>query len=117
MSVAMWREVRLRARHVVWPVLAVSVLVYVAYHGIHGDRGLIAWRAYQQEVATARDDLAKAEAEREALAQQVMLLHPESVDPDMLDEWARRLLNYGLPDEIVIFTKDDPAKNPAPKHP
>ena len=36
-------EMRKRARHVVGPVLAISVFGYFAYHSVQGDRGLIAW--------------------------------------------------------------------------
>jgi cell division protein FtsB len=103
---ALTREVRLRLRHVIGPVIGGAVLIYVTYNGINGDRGLLAWRTYEKQVSEAKAELKKVSAEREALAAQVMLLHPESLDKDMLDEWARRLLNYGKPDEIVIFLND-----------
>jgi cell division protein FtsB len=101
-------ELRIRARQVLFPAFGVSAVFYFAYHGINGDRGLLAWRSMQQEVAIARAELDRARGEREALEQRVELLYPESLDPDMLDESARRLLNYGLPDEVVILS--DPAR-------
>lgn len=104
------RELRLRLRHVVGPAIGGAALIYVAYHAVNGDRGLLAWRLYEQKVADARMELAKVSAEREALAAQVMLLHPQSLDKDMLDEWARRLLNYGNPDEIFIFVGPEAAR-------
>ncbi len=45
--------------------------------------------------------------ERKALEARVKLLYPESLDADMLEEWARRLLNYGLPDEAVVLDGDE----------
>jgi cell division protein FtsB len=96
-------EFRARARHVVGPAIGVCVVSYFAYHVIHGDRGLIAWRALEQQVVSARTDLAQARAERKDLEREVFLLHPESLDRDMLDEWSRRILNYGHPQEITIF--------------
>ena len=96
-------EFRARARHVVGPAIGVCVVSYFAYHVIHGDRGLIAWRALEQQVASARVELAQAKSEREGLEHEVFLLHPESLDRDMLDEWSRRILNYGHPQEITIF--------------
>jgi cell division protein FtsB len=102
-------ELRLRARHVVWPALAVCALVYVAYHIVQGDRGLIAWKTLRELIGTARVDLAAVEAERAAAQHRVRLLHPDGVDRDMVDEWARRLLNYGQPDELVIITEAAPA--------
>jgi len=106
---ALTRELRLRLRHVVGPAIGGAALIYVAYHAMNGDRGLLAWRVYEQKVADARIELSKISAEREALGAQVMLLHPHSLDKDMLDEWARRLLNYGNTDEIFIFIKPEPA--------
>lgn len=97
-------EVRKRARDVVWPVLAICALAYVAYHIVNGDRGLVAWRALRDAVVEAKREADGAEAERLALAHKVRLLHPDSIDPDMLEEMARRQLNYGHPDDIVILT-------------
>ena len=96
-------EFRARARHVVGPAIGVCAVSYFAYHVIHGDRGLIAWRSLEQQVAAAESELARVQAEREVLEHRVHLLHPDSLDLDMLDEWSRRLLNYGDPDELVIF--------------
>lgn len=97
-------ELRVRGRHVIGPAVGICAIGYFAYHVVNGDRGLIAWRSLEQRVEVARTQLAEIKAEREILEQRVRLLHPESLDPDMLDEWARRVLNYGLPDETVIFT-------------
>ena len=57
-------EFRARARHVVGPAIGVCVVSYFAYHVIHGDRGLSAWRALEQQVASARTELAQAKAEQ-----------------------------------------------------
>ena len=96
-------ELRRRARHVIFPALGVAAVVYFAWHGVSGDRGLLALRTLEQEVAVAHADLDRVRDEREQLERRVRLLYPQSLDPDMLDESARRLLNYGLPDEVVIL--------------
>lgn len=96
-------ELRNRLRYVVFPTLAVAAIIYFAWHGINGDRGVLALRKLEREVAIARHDLEQARAERESLERRVRLLYPQTLDPDMLDESARRLLNYGLADEIVIL--------------
>ena len=44
-------------------------------------------------------------SEREALEHRVSLLHPQTLDADMLDEMARRVLGLGRPDEIIILTE------------
>lgn len=101
-------EIRARARYVVGPAIGACAVVYFAYHAVHGDRGLIAWWDLAQEVAAARTFLGELVAERRALDHRVKLLSPASLDPDLLDERVRLMLNYGRPDEIVIFLGPPP---------
>jgi cell division protein FtsB len=95
-------ELRIRARHALFPALGVSAVLYFAYHGVNGDRGLLAWRELEQQVESKRAELNETRRARETLEHRVRLLYSERLDPDMLDESARRLLNYGRPEEIVI---------------
>ncbi len=95
-------EFRLRFRAIVFPAIGICVVAYFAYHLVNGDRGLVAWHGLQQQVAARRIEAAAVREEREQLEQRVQLLNPKSVDRDMLDEWSRRLLNYGQPNEMVI---------------
>jgi len=99
-------EFRLRAKHVVGPILGISAAVYFAYHAVEGDRGLIAWWNLRQQVVDAQATLDELAAQRAVLEHRVKLLHPDNLDPDMLDERARLMLNYGKPGDIVIFDKD-----------
>ena len=98
-------ELKSRARHVILPAVAVCGLGYVTYHIVQGDRGLLAWKVLREQIAIAQMSLAESEAERRIHEDRVRLLHPEGLDRDMLDEWARRRLNFGARDEIVIFTE------------
>jgi cell division protein FtsB len=100
---ALIAEFRARARHVLGPAIGICIVSYFVYHVIHGDRGLIAWRSLGQRVTTAEVELNQIRAERNLLEHRVGLLRPESLDPDMLDEWSRRILNFGHRDETVIF--------------
>ena len=97
------QEIRARARHVVGPVLGVCAVGYFAYHVVHGDRGLIAWWNIKQRVEAAKSVLAQTRAERETLEHRVHLMNPGSLDPDMLEERARLMLNYGYSNDIVIL--------------
>jgi cell division protein FtsB len=109
-GMSLLNELRIRARHVLFPAFGVSAVLYFAYHGINGDRGLLAWRGLEQEVESARAELNRTRGEREALERRVKLLYSESLDPDMLGESARRLLNYGRPEEIVILFDEAPRR-------
>lgn len=96
-------EVRRRARHIVGPVLGITLFAYFTYHVVQGDRGLIAWWKLSQQVETAQAEFQRLAAERAAFAHRVRLLQPDSLDPDFLEERARAVLGFAHPDDIVIF--------------
>lgn len=100
---AVLHEFRRRSRQVVAPVLGACVIGYFAYHTVQGDRGLLAYMRLSGEVERAKDTLAEARADRMQLERKVRLLHPDSLDLDMLEERARDVLNRVRDDEIVIF--------------
>ncbi|MHA1598317.1 MAG: FtsB family cell division protein [Alphaproteobacteria bacterium] len=104
LNVSLFSELRLRARHIIGPVLGICATGYFAFHAINGDRGLLALRQLSQQVSVAQADFDQIRTRRQALEDNVRLLSPDSLDPDMLDERARRMLNFGYGDEIVVVT-------------
>jgi hypothetical protein len=44
----------------------------------------------------------------------VALLRPESLDPDMLDERARAILNLAHQDDLIMMKRRQPVPPPAP---
>jgi len=96
------REIKARGRYILMPVVGATVLFYFAYHAIQGERGLLTLWQLNQQVSAADAELAVLEAEHDALAHRVSLLRPESLDQDMLDERARRVLGLVGRDELVI---------------
>jgi len=103
----LFSELRLRARYIVGPIIGICAVVYFAFHAIRGERGVIALRQLSHRVELARLEYAKVKSQRMELEHRVSLLHPDSLDPDMLDERARIMLNYGLEDDIVIIPDVD----------
>lgn len=99
-----FEDIRLRARQVGLTVFGALVLAYFSFHMIQGNHGLIALFELQSKVAAAESIRSETSDEHRRLAQQVALLRPDNLDPDMLDERARIMLNYAHPDEIVIVT-------------
>ena len=97
------QEIRARARYVIGPVLGICAVGYFAFHVVHGDRGRIAWWNIKHRVSTAKQALAVTRGERETLERRVRLMEPGTLDPDMIEERARLMLNYGYADEIVIL--------------
>ncbi len=60
----------------------------------------------QHEVGVAESTLSRLQKEREELQHRTQLLKNESLDPDLLEEKSRELLNYSKPNEIIILTPD-----------
>jgi cell division protein FtsB len=96
-------EIRRRARHVVGPFLGLTLVVYFAYHTVQGNRGLLAWWQLNQEIKQAEETLAQLDEVRGGLEHRAQLLRPEHLDPDMLEERARLMLNMGRDDEVIIL--------------
>jgi len=107
------RRLRRRAGRIVGPAIGACAVAYFAYHGLHGDRGLFAFARYQQRIADAQQALDRLEGERRVLQHRVRLLHPGSLDRDMLDERARLMLSYGFNDEFVFVHEDALARRRA----
>ena len=100
-------ELRRRTRGLAGPFLGAVVVVYFAYHTVQGDRGLIAWMRMKSEVVQAEQALTALKDQEQALEHRVRLLRSDSLDPDMLDEQARRMLNMVRPDEMVVILPED----------
>ncbi|NTU76429.1 MAG: septum formation initiator family protein [Alphaproteobacteria bacterium] len=96
-----------------WSVVGACIVGYFVYHTVQGDRGWFAMLHMEREVKTAQATLEKLQKDRQELQHRTQLLHANSLDPDLLEEKSRELLNYSKPNEIVILTpqsKDVPAK-------
>ena len=78
-------------------------IAYFAFHGWNGAHGLQAQRGFDVEIARLYRELATVKAEHAAWRQRVELLRPETIDPDMLDERARALLNLAHPNDVVLL--------------
>jgi cell division protein FtsB len=108
-------ELKSRARHVVGPMLGVSAVIYFAYHAVNGERGLMAWLELKDRVAAAEAAAETVGFQRRRIETWVRLLHPESLDPDLLEERARVMLNYAHSGDIVILVPRTETQMPGPK--
>ena len=94
----------LRPRQILAPVLFATLFGYFGYHLVNGDRGLLAMARLEREVQIANQNLAEAETTKKIWERRVSALRNQSIDPDMLDERARALLNFARKDDVIIFT-------------
>ena len=98
-ALAAWLQLR---RH--WlSLLALALVSYFSYHLVDGNRGLLAWQQYGHELEATRGELARLRAERTALERRIERLRHDGLDPDLLDEEARRTLSLVDPLDVIIL--------------
>ena len=56
-----------------------------------------------QQIDFSSRELNRLSNERQELEHRVRLLRSESLDPDLLEERARAVLNYGLKEDRILF--------------
>ena len=96
-------DVGLRVRHMVGPLIGICSIVYFGFHVVHGERGLLTYWRLKTVIAGTQPVLDEARIQRELLQNRVSLLRPDNLDPDMLEERARIMLNFGYANDIVIL--------------
>ncbi|ALG72211.1 septation ring formation regulator EzrA [Azospirillum thiophilum] len=84
------------------PALCACVVAYFAYYAIHGDRGLVAMKQIQGEIAQAEVVLNQLRTEREEMERRAQLLRGDGLDRDMLEERARLMLNFSNPRDVIV---------------
>ncbi len=103
----MLREIHRRARKIAPQVIAACLVGYFAYHAVQGERGLHARVQLQKDLEQAEAIAHDLAAERRAMERRVALLRPDSLDPDMLEERARQVLNFTRENEAVVFLETE----------
>ena len=84
-------------------VVAAAMIGYFGINAYKGDHGLRAREQMDKQIAGLTRDLAQATAERDMLRRRIKLLRSDSVDPDMLDERARELLDFADPRDLILM--------------
>ena len=85
--------------------LYVGAALLIGYFGVNaytGRYGLNAQQELDQEIIALTAELARLKKEHAESEQRVSLLRSDHIDPDMLDERARAMLNLIGPNEIVV---------------
>ena len=97
-------------------LLAAFLIGYFGANAYSGDRGLRAQQGLEEQITALSGELSGLKAERARLQRRISLLKSSGLDPDMLDERARALLDYVDPNDLtmVFTTKLHSAPSPAP---
>ena len=98
----MLRAIKNQLRGLVVPAVFLALTYYFGWNAVHGKSGLEAQAAQRQQ-------LQAAQSQEDAVHQRLLLwqtkvaaLSGQNIDPDMLDEEAREVLNLANPDDLVI---------------
>ena len=86
----------------VLPALCIGASAYFGYYAIWGARGQLTLERTQARLAMRQDELAKLSGQRQRLQHRIHLLEPGSVDPDMVEEVARRQLLESAPGQVAV---------------
>jgi cell division protein FtsB len=102
----------MRLRAFLFPLLSLGLGGYFAYHVQIGEHGLKARTGLESRKQVLAGELAGLEEVKQRLERDVALLRPESLDPDMLDERARAILNLAHPNDLVILKRPTASADP-----
>ena len=83
-------------------VTAALLIGYFGANAYSGNHGLKAKQDIDQQIAALSGELARLQAERVQWERRIDLLKSNRLDPDMLDERARALLDYAHPNDLVL---------------
>jgi len=84
-------------------VVAALLIGYFGVNAFSGNHGLNAKQDIDQQIGALSSELAKVQVERKQWERRVALLKPRGLDPDMLDERARALLDYAHPNDLTLM--------------
>lgn len=75
---------------------------YFGWHGYYGPRGYPYRDQLNQHLLALTTELDGISTQRKAIETTVALMRPESIDPDMLDELARKNLDLSGKNEFTV---------------
>jgi cell division protein FtsB len=86
-------------------VLAALLIGYFGVNAYTGNHGLRAKKDLVRDISELSLELERAKSERDLWQRRVSLLKSDSLDPDLIDERARALLDYVDPRDVVVLVR------------
>ena len=96
-------------------VMAALLIGYFGVNAYSGNHGLKAKEDLDQQIGTLSADLDRLKLERAQWERRVALLRPDRLDPDMLDQQARALLDYVAPNDLILMDTRGTAATGTPR--
>jgi cell division protein FtsB len=97
-------------------VMAALLIGYFGVNAYNGNRGLKAKEDIDRQMRVLTEELGRLQLERSQWERRINLLRSDDIDPDMLDERGRALLDYADPNDLILMIKgaSAPAYTPGP---
>jgi cell division protein FtsB len=89
-------------------VMAALLIGYFGVNAFSGNRGIKAKQDIDQQTAALTTELDRLKFERAQWERRVGLLKSSRLDPDMLDERARALLDYSGTSDLTLMLESRP---------
>ena len=94
---ALWRSLLVT-------VLLIAFQVYLGYNVIGGQFGIESQKQMRVDIETLKAQSASLQAEVDSYRHKASLFDAASLDPDILTEKARALLQMAQPDDLIVMT-------------
>ena len=82
--------------------IAAGMIAYFAFHAQHGNYGIEAGTALKEEIGTLTAERDELIIERTRIEHRNQLLRATQIDPDLLEELARRDLSFAMPNDLIM---------------
>lgn len=93
---------RRRFRGALFTTALIAMMSYLTFAALQGEHGLFKLFQIEAQEAKLRTELAALKAERAGIENKTRRLSTGSLDLDLLDEQARKVLSLARADEILI---------------
>jgi len=94
---ALWRSLLITT-------LLIGFQVYLGYNVIGGQFGITSQKQMRVDIETLKAQSATLQAEIDSYQHKASLFDAASLDPDILTERARALLQMAEPDDLIVMT-------------
>ena len=86
-----------------FPFCCLCAVGFLAWTAVNGERGQLRLEERHANFVELVETLAAEADRRDAFARRVALMRSGNLDPDMLDERAREMLEFSHPNDLVVF--------------
>ena len=85
----------------------ICIAGYFVYHIIIGARGVVSWTILSREANQLESELTKIKKENEFMNNKIRGMRSDSLDLDLLEEQAQRILGFCYPEDTVVLLPQD----------